>query len=65
MNIREALEALGVRSTTLSDAEKEHLDHDGYLPLPGSHPRALVDRGRRRVIPEWLCAEYGEVPSPV
>ncbi|MBA3946166.1 MAG: phytanoyl-CoA dioxygenase family protein [Herpetosiphonaceae bacterium] len=34
MNIREALEALGVRSTTLSDAEKEHLDHDGYLPLP-------------------------------
>ncbi len=35
MNIREALEELGVRPDTLSDAEKEQLDRDGYLPLPG------------------------------
>lgn len=35
MNIREALETLGVNSDTLSTAEKEQLDRDGYLPLPG------------------------------
>lgn len=35
MNTREALEALGVRTDTLSVAEKEQLDRDGYLPLPG------------------------------
>jgi ectoine hydroxylase-related dioxygenase (phytanoyl-CoA dioxygenase family) len=35
MNIRVALEELGVRPGTLSGKEKEQLDRDGFLPLPG------------------------------
>lgn len=33
MNIQEALYLLGVREDTLTQAEKEQLDRDGYLPL--------------------------------
>jgi len=33
MNTAEALAALGVREDTLTDAEKQTLDRDGYLPL--------------------------------
>ena len=35
MTIREALAELGVRPDTLSPAEKNALDRDGFLPLPG------------------------------
>lgn len=35
MTIKDALDALGVRDDTLSAAEKQQLDRDGYLPLPG------------------------------
>jgi len=34
MELREALQALGVTEQTLSQAEKDQLDRDGYLPLP-------------------------------
>ncbi|MBN9389992.1 MAG: phytanoyl-CoA dioxygenase family protein [Chloroflexi bacterium] len=42
-NIEEALRQLGVTETTLSDAEKESLDRDGYLLVPGV------------IGPEWLA----------
>ncbi len=35
MNIEQALYELGVRDDTLTQAEKDQLDRDGYLPLPG------------------------------
>lgn len=35
MMLREALIALGVTEQSLSQAEKDKLDRDGYLPLPG------------------------------
>ncbi|HLV33740.1 MAG TPA: phytanoyl-CoA dioxygenase family protein [Spirillospora sp.] len=35
MNIEQTLQQLGVRSDTLTPAEKDRLDRDGYLPLPG------------------------------
>ena len=35
MNTHEALDALGVRADTLTEAEKAALDRDGFLPLPG------------------------------
>ena len=34
MRLREALTALGVTARALSQAEKDKLDRDGYLPLP-------------------------------
>lgn len=33
MTIQEALQALGIRDDTLTQAEKDQLDRDGYLPL--------------------------------
>jgi hypothetical protein len=35
MRLGEALEELGVTPATLSAAEREQLDVDGFLPLPG------------------------------
>ncbi len=35
MTIAEALHDLGVRSDSLSEQEKQQLDGDGYLPIPG------------------------------
>jgi ectoine hydroxylase-related dioxygenase (phytanoyl-CoA dioxygenase family) len=35
MTINDALDELGVRDDTLTPAEKDQLDRDGYLPLPG------------------------------
>lgn len=35
MKLSEALTDLGVTDTTLTAAEKQQLDEDGYLPLPG------------------------------
>ena len=35
MHIGEALHMLGVRDDTLSEPEKDQLDTEGYLPLPG------------------------------
>src|SRR5262249_33688767 len=35
MQVHEALAALGVTDDTLSQAEKDFVDREGYLPLPG------------------------------
>ncbi len=35
MDIKDALSELGVRADTLTPTEKNQLDRDGYLPLPG------------------------------
>ncbi len=50
MNINQALHELGVTDDTLTQSEKEALDRDGFLPLPGilepeqaEKMRALVD----------------------
>ena len=48
MTITEALSALGVREDTLTDAEKEQLDRDGFLPLPGVLSAEQVDALRWR-----------------
>ena len=43
MTIAEALYALGVREDTLTTAEKDQLDRDGFLPLPGILTMEQVD----------------------
>ena len=48
MNIKDALQSLGVRDDTLSGEEKHRLDEDGYLILSNmlsdAQIRALADR---------------------
>ena len=44
MEFRRALGELGVRDDTLSNAEKEQLDRDGYLPLEGIFTRQQAAR---------------------
>jgi hypothetical protein len=44
MDFRLALDELGVRNDTLTDAEKERLDRDGYLPLENVFSRAQAVR---------------------
>lgn len=58
MEIAEALRALGVRDGTLTAEERERLDCDGYLPLPGLIPVDLLERMRARV--DELVALEGE-----
>lgn len=58
MNIQEALYALGVREDTLSPAEKEQLDRDGYLPLRGILSAEQVRAFGERL--DALVAEEGE-----
>lgn len=48
MTIQEALYALGVREDTLTPMEKECLDRDGFLPLPGILSVEQIDALRRR-----------------
>ena len=48
MTIEEALYTLGVRDDTLTPAEKETLDRDGFLPLPGILSGEQIDALRRR-----------------
>jgi ectoine hydroxylase-related dioxygenase (phytanoyl-CoA dioxygenase family) len=49
MDIRQALAALDVRDDTLSQAEKEQLDRDGYLPLVGILTGEQIARFRARL----------------
>lgn len=58
MTIQEALYALGVREDTLTAAEKDQLDHDGFLPLPGILRTEQVDALRRRT--RALSLQEGE-----
>lgn len=56
MTTAEALYALGVRDDTLSPEERDALDRDGYLPLPG-----ILDQGQvaylTHVLEDLLVAE--------
>ncbi len=58
MDIGSALRALGVRKDTLSAAEKEALDENGYLPLPGVLTSDQVQALRARL--QALEEEEGE-----
>jgi len=58
MDTREALTALGVTEQTLSQAEKEHLDQKGYLPLANILPAELIARMNHRL--DELIALEGE-----
>ncbi|HVK05011.1 MAG TPA: phytanoyl-CoA dioxygenase family protein [Armatimonadaceae bacterium] len=58
MTTPEALFALGVREDTLTGAEREQLDRDGYLPLAGILTPAQVDALNDRLA--QLLAEEGE-----
>lgn len=58
MEIVEALRDLGVNEDTLTSAEKEQLDADGYLPLSGAIPQDLLAKMRLRV--DALTEEEGE-----
>ena len=58
MDMHKALTAFGVDGSTLSSAEKKHLDEQGYLPLPGILTPAQVTAVRRRV--EELIAIQGD-----
>jgi ectoine hydroxylase-related dioxygenase (phytanoyl-CoA dioxygenase family) len=58
MDVQQALYALGVRPDTLTDAEKEALDHDGFLLLPGILSPAQVAAFGARL--DALVAAEGE-----
>ncbi len=58
MDTREALTALGVTEQTLSQAEKDHLDQNGYLPLANILPAELIARMNHRL--DELIALEGE-----
>lgn len=58
MNIEQALYELGVRDDTLSQAEKDQLDRDGYLPLSNIMSPELVAQIGKRV--DELVEQEGE-----
>lgn len=58
MDMAVALRELGVADDLLTPAEKERLDHDGYLPLSGILSPAEVDAFTARLAE--LVAEEGE-----
>ena len=58
MDIQTALISLGVRDDTLTAAEKNALDENGYLPLPGTLTPAQVQALRTRL--QELEEEEGE-----
>src|SRR5260221_3063996 len=58
MNIQEALHSLGVRDNTLTAEEKDKLDRDGYLPLPGILSAQQIDKIAARL--DELVRQEGE-----
>jgi ectoine hydroxylase-related dioxygenase (phytanoyl-CoA dioxygenase family) len=58
MTTREALRALGVREDTLTAAQQERLDEDGYLVLPAIFTAGEAARFAARL--DELAAEEGE-----
>jgi len=48
MDIIEALVSMGINQSTLSQTQKEQLDVQGFLHLPGILPQAEVDAINRR-----------------
>lgn len=49
MKVQEALEILGVRDDTLTDAERSALDRDGFLRLDGILTQEQIDTMRSRI----------------
>jgi len=64
MNIKTALEALGVRGDTLTPAEHDALDRDGFLPLPGILTEQQIAAIRTR-LDELLVREGDEAGKEV
>jgi ectoine hydroxylase-related dioxygenase (phytanoyl-CoA dioxygenase family) len=64
MDVKEALIALGVTDTTLTQAEKDQLDRDGYLPLAGIMSPQLVAQITQRV-DELIAAEGDDAGKEV
>lgn len=64
MNVQEALTALGVRTDTLSQVEKDYLDENGYLPLPDILSPVTLDHIRRRT-DELIALEGTEAGKEV
>lgn len=58
MDLRAALDALGVHEDTLTAAEREALDRDGFLPLPGILSAEQIAAINARL--DALLAEEGE-----
>ena len=58
MQVREALIALGVNDQILSQAEKDKLDQDGYLPLPNILSMDQIARITQRT--DAMIAAEGE-----
>lgn len=64
MNVRDALTTLGVTDNTLSQAEKDMLDRDGYLPLPGILAAEQIARLNAR-LDELIALEGAEAGKEV
>jgi ectoine hydroxylase-related dioxygenase (phytanoyl-CoA dioxygenase family) len=64
VDITQALSELGVREDTLTHREKERLDCDGYLPLPGILSPLQIEALRRRQA-ALLAAEGEEAGKEV
>ncbi|HLK61245.1 MAG TPA: phytanoyl-CoA dioxygenase family protein [Chthonomonadaceae bacterium] len=64
MDIKEALYELGVRDDTITPAEKEQLDQDGYLPLKGILSPEQVEAIKQRQT-ELLEAEGDKAGTEV
>jgi ectoine hydroxylase-related dioxygenase (phytanoyl-CoA dioxygenase family) len=64
MDVKEALTALGVTENTLTQAEKDQLDRDGYLPLVGIMSPQLVEQINGRVA-ELIAAEGDDAGKEV
>lgn len=58
MQLQEALIALGVTENTLSQAEKDQLDRDGFLPLAGILSAEQIAQINKRM--DELIAEEGQ-----
>jgi ectoine hydroxylase-related dioxygenase (phytanoyl-CoA dioxygenase family) len=58
MDIKTALETLGVHDDTLTQAERDTLDRDGFLPLPGILTAQQIAAFRTRL--DELLAQEGD-----
>ena len=58
MNITNALTALGVDDTTLSEKEKDDMEKNGFVVLPNLIEAEWLEQLRQRF--EELCEEEGE-----
>jgi ectoine hydroxylase-related dioxygenase (phytanoyl-CoA dioxygenase family) len=64
VNITTVLEALGLRDDTLTRAERDALDRDGFLPLPGILTEPQIEAFRTR-LDELLAAEGDDAGKEV